>query len=415
MAHVQSRDLSHRQRVEVFEKTVAVVTKNYFDPNFNGRDWPRIAQAARESVVKQSDPDAFELAMHDVMRQLGTSHTGFFHQSVRRVPARLAIGATFSRRDVGYGPAWVVHDVHERGPADLAGVRRGDRLAAIDGKPIPADQAPMFPMGARPRVTFRRDSQLLEFDLPTPNPRSRQQPYAEPQAVVAKDLGSGIGYVKVSIFPGLLGLDVARTLDEVFASLSDKQIMLIDLRGHLGGGLGVLRLMSHLTPNKQPIGYTLSRRRAEQHVPKEALPRLDRLPTNLPNPLAIAWLALRYARRDPSVTLVSEGLGAKRWHGSVGILINEHTASAGEMVAAFARENQLARLFGAETAGRLLPGSGYKVGYGYMAILPKAAYITWKGERFEGHGVKPTDPVQEDFDRRDNDEVLETAIAALNG
>jgi len=87
--------------------------------------------------------------------------------------------------------------------------------------------------------------------------------------------------------------------------------------------------------------------------------------------------------------LVSEGLGPKKWHGRVTILVNEHTISAGEMVAAFALENQLAKLVGVETAGRLIPGSGTKVGAGYMLVMPKAEYRTWSGDRFEGRGVKP--------------------------
>jgi C-terminal processing protease CtpA/Prc len=59
------------------------------------------------------------------------------------------------------------------------------------------------------------------------------------------------------------------------------------------------------------------------------------------------------------------------------------------MVAAFASENGLAKLVGTETAGRLIPGSGFKVGYGYMLVMPKAEYVTWCGQRFEGSGVKP--------------------------
>ena len=75
--------------------------------------------------------------------------------------------------------------------------------------------------------------------------------------------------------------------------------------------------------------------------------------------------------------------------GRVVILTNEHTVSAGEMVAAFAKENGLAKIVGTETAGRLIPGSGFKVGDGYMLVMPKAAYITWAGDRFEGHGILP--------------------------
>jgi hypothetical protein len=86
----------------------------------------------------------------------------------------------------------------------------------------------------------------------------------------------------------LLGLDVAREIDAAVAELSSCDRLILDLRGHLGGGLGVLRLMSYLTPGNIPIGFTLSRKRAELGYEKEKLPRLDRLPTHLPNPFGVA-------------------------------------------------------------------------------------------------------------------------------
>jgi hypothetical protein len=99
-----SRDLTGAQRAEVFDKTTAKVTKQYFDPRFNGKDWPRLAKESRESIIAMDDPDRFELGMHELVRKLGTSHTGFFHQSVRRVPGRLAIGASFRRAETESGP-----------------------------------------------------------------------------------------------------------------------------------------------------------------------------------------------------------------------------------------------------------------------------------------------------------------------
>jgi C-terminal processing protease CtpA/Prc len=381
--------LSSAQRAEIFDKTVAKVTKDYFDPKFNGVDWPKLARERRDSILALSDSEAFELAMHDLVRSLGTSHTGFFHQSVRRVPARLAIGATFGKADSGGGPIWIARDVHDGGPAHAAGLRPLDVLKAINGAAITPPNQPMFPMGVNASLLIQRGSEDLTLTVTIPPPRSRKQPYSEMKAVTFSILENNVGYLKVSILPGLLGLDVARDIDAGVAALADCDHLILDLRGHLGGGLGVLRLMSHLTPDKLPIGFTLTRKVAEKGYDKEKLHRLDRLPTNLPNPLAIASMALKHLGRGESVLLVSEGLGTQKWHGSIVILVNEHTVSAGEMVAAFASENGLATLIGVETAGRLIPGSGFKVGHGYMLIMPKAQYITWQGYRFEGAGVKP--------------------------
>jgi carboxyl-terminal processing protease len=45
--------------------------------------------------------------------------------------------------------------------------------------------------------------------------------------------------------------------------------------------------------------------------------------------------------------------------GPVVLLVNEHTASAGEMVSAFAEENNLGTIVGTKMPGRLLSGSAF--------------------------------------------------------
>ena len=345
--------LSLVQRAEVFDKTVAKVTKDYFDPKFNGVNWPKIARERRDAVLSLADPEAFELAMHDLVRTLGTSHTGFFHQSARRVPARLAIGATFGKAKSETGQAWITRDVHEGGPGHKAGLLPLDILKSINGTPSEPPNQPMFPMGADALLLVQRGTDELTLSVTIPPPRSRKQPYSEMKAVTFSILEGNVGYLKVSILPGLLGLDVARDIDAAVLALANCSHLILDLRGHLGGGLGVLRLMSYLTPDKLPIGFTLTRKRAERGYDKNKLHRLDRLPTNLPNPLAIASMAVKHLGHGNSVLLVSEGLGPQKWHGRIVILMNEHTVSAGEMVAAFASENHLATLLGSETAGRL--------------------------------------------------------------
>lgn len=47
--------------------------------------------------------------------------------------------------------------------------------------------------------------------------------------------------------------------------------------------------------------------------------------------------------------LQTEGLGDQAFHGRVGILVNEHSTSAAEMLAQFAEENALATIIGTKT------------------------------------------------------------------
>jgi C-terminal processing protease CtpA/Prc len=64
------------------------------------------------------------------------------------------------------------------------------------------------------------------------------------------------------------------------------------------------------------------------------------------------------------------------------------------MVAAFAEENRLATIVGTKTPGRLLSGTTFRVGSGYILGLPVAAYLTWQGCMIEGKGVTPSIPVE---------------------
>lgn len=405
--------LTRKQREQVFDSVYRAVLKSFYDPKFNGTDWPNVALAARADIVAETDPDAFECRLHQLVRRLGTSHTGLFHQSVRRVPARLAIGATFSKQSAD-DLLWITDDVHPGSPAEEAGLRSGDVIISVDSKAAPgASEQLTFPMGSEWTLGVLRDGAEIALPVSVPNPRSRKQPHCSPTPMTYSRLDGNVAYLRVSIFPTLLGLDLARQFDAAFWELSSCESLVLDLRGNLGGGLGVLRLMSYLTPAKLPIGFTVTRKRAEEGYDKAKLPTLQRLPTNLPNAFAVVQMAAQYAGRDNSVVLVSEGLGFEKWRGRIAILVNKHTASAGEMVAAFASENGIATILGDRTAGRLIPGSGVSVGHGYMLILPKAQYITWSGNRYEGEGLVPDWKVERGSSAEVSDAVLSKALESI--
>src|SRR5437899_4713579 len=193
------------------------------------------------------------------------------------------------------------------------------------------------------------------------------------------------------MFPGAVGIDRAKIFDTAFVNLRDSTRLILDRPVNTGGGIGGLRLMSYLPPDKKEVGYSLTRARKEKGYSREKLPRFGRIPSHK---ATLLWLALRYGFIDKSILVVTEGLGPQRFHGRVIILVNEHTSSAGEMVAAFADENRLATIVGTKTPGRLLSGTTFRTGSGYILGLPVAAYLTWQGKVIEGKGVTPSVPVE---------------------
>jgi C-terminal processing protease CtpA/Prc len=204
--------------------------------------------------------------------------------------------------------------------------------------------------------------------------------------VMISKVADGVGWIKVTKFPGAIGIDIAKQIDHAIQELTACERLIIDLRGNAGGGLAFLRVMSYLTPERLPVGYSVTRARAETNYSKESLAIFNRIPSQK---AALIWLALKFGFRDDSVSIITEGLGAKPFHSRVALLVDESTTGAGERIAAFAQERKLAPVVGARTAGRLICCSVYKVGYGYFVRIPARAWYTWSGELLEEKGVVP--------------------------
>ena len=379
-------ELNEKQRIAVLNRVGSTFAKRFYDPTLNGVELESLIEAKRECIARCRSTEEFEKEMNDFLKAFGTSHVGFFHQSVARGSARQAIAATFCRTETKYGSRWVFQDVHAGGPADVAGIRPGDVLLLVGDREICPPESPSFTIGSANSVTVGKpNGTTAKVALFVPMPKSLKPPVVIPRTVSSRRLEQGIGLLKIAMFPGIVGIDIAKEMTEAVRAL-DCDRLVIDLRGNTGGGLGCLRLISLLCPDKRPVGYSLTRRGAERGYRPEDLPKFGRIPDRKSE---LIPLLFRFAFRDRSVALVTEGLGRQKFHGNVAILVNEHSASASEMVAAFAAENGLATIVGTKTAGRLMGASAFKVGFGYRVALPIAAYKTWQGKMLEGVGVCP--------------------------
>jgi carboxyl-terminal processing protease len=384
--------LDNQAKEKVYSRVCDLVTRKHFDPAMNGANWEELSKARRDQILQSSSDEEFEKQIQDLLAELKTSHTGFRHSKSAKIPGRHAIAATFMRYKFDGEERWMFQDVHEGGPAHAAGLRPGDILLQVRNKELMPPEPPIFPVGEDSQYAVQKpDGKRVVGNLVVPSPRSKSHPVIVPKAVLCSQLPDGIGWLKVTMFPGAVGIDLAKMFDTAVAHLKDSTRLIVDLRGNTGGGIGGLRLMSYLTPGKKEVGYSLTRKRKEKGYAREKLPRFGHIPSHK---ATLLWLALRYGFIDKSILVVTEGLGPQKFHGRVMILVNEHTASAGEMVAAFAEENGLATIVGAKTAGRLLSGSTFKAGSGYIVGLPVAAYLTWQGRLIEGKGVTPSVSVQ---------------------
>jgi C-terminal processing protease CtpA/Prc len=379
-----------RQKTLNTIKTLVATKHVTVDPEVYA-EWASTLDRVTPDLLTASPAD-FQQTIHSLLATFQTSHTGFLKPDAEMIPLRHALCATARKHPTADGERWVFQDVIEDGPADLAGIKPGDLLLAKDGVPIFAADNPRFGFGG----TYSFDLGNLNGTGPrtvsvtVPNkPAKDRPPMIEPKALSFRQ-EEGIPVLKVTTFPGAVGLRFAKELDSIVGKLTaeNSDRLIVDLRGNIGGGLASLRLMSYLCPDRRPIGYSLTKRHIQKGTKPADLPRINRLPESKLSQLGM-FVRFRFVHKDRSLVLETEGLGPRPFHGHIVMLINEHTHSAAEMVAAFAKENRLATLVGTTTAGEVMGGATFTAGEGYRLRIPVTTWQTWGGMQIEKKGVTP--------------------------
>jgi len=411
-AQVAPPQLSQYDRRAILDKVLATLDKRFYKHEKLNGDWRAAVDHHRPLIEAADTADGFEKSMSDLLAELHTSHLGFFHGSARRASSRAALSATYLADETPFGERWIFQDVHSGGAASNAGIESGDILLSVEGREIAPPEHPVFVMGKQTSLEIvGRDDQRRAVPVDVARPKGKKLHFVEPKLVEARHLENGLGYLKVAMFPGLVGVEVANEISRAVEGLGKIDSLIVDLRGNTGGGIGALRVMSLLTPGRIPVGFALDRKRVTPHLDLEKL-RFRRFHAIPASKNALWLLALQFApamlAKTP-IVLETEGLGRKAFHGRMTLLVNRHTASAAEMIVAFAHENNLARIVGEKTAGKLLSATSVKVGQGFRLALPTGAYYTWNGLVLEGTSIEPDELVAFDWQaaRANKDSQLE--------
>lgn len=387
-------------RRQVIESTISIFEQRFYDPALHGFALRRYVNENLQDLLRTT---AFSHELTKFLASVKAFPIEFFHASERQFALWKTIQATLHP----WNGRWMFQDVLTGGLADGAGVQPGAILVAINGREINVPEAPRFSRSPAVTITFENPGdrpQSFSFDAEP----AVQKTYTN--RVKHKLLRQGVGYIRISKFPGLLGIDVARELDGAVRDLRKPGVLIIDMRGNLGSeGAGNLRLMSYLTPAKIPVGYSLTRARAAQGYHREELVQFTKIPRYK---LLAPFSLLKFKNVDKSIVVVTEGLGKQSFHGRIIMLVNEHTVSGGEIVAGFASDHKLAIVMGANTSGRLLSWTTIPIGYDCFLTLPTGNYLTWEGKSFEGTGVTPDHsvPFSPEAARSKIDAQLDTAL-----
>jgi carboxyl-terminal processing protease len=399
---------------EICSEIEPLLREKLFHPTFTSKSQLDEAVSRFVSACSARSTDDPVQRVNAALPELQVSNTAFWGDTERPLGALWALNATLSMFLDGDRETWVFRNVVPDGIAAKAGIVAGDILAAIDGQPV--SKTPTFVAGKPHVLTLvDRDNRRREFSLSDGRVVANNCPpmAPPPPAITSSVIRPGVGLLRISGFPGIIGFDFARQLTAVVRKLQSEKCtrFVVDLRANHGGGLGSLRLMSLLTPKKVPIGYSLSRAARDAHKPQSALPVIDHIPGNKLG-LWLMALKFKFLHKDRSLRLVTEGV-SRPLEERVAILIDDSTRGGAENVAAFAQENHRAMLVGSTTAGENLGAANFTIAQKYHLRIPLVGWYVPAGHI--AGAVSPDHSVAPTFSalRQGRDEVLDRALELL--
>jgi tricorn protease len=227
---------------------------NYYDANFHGADWDAIREKYRAAARFAPSRSVYERIFHALNGELNSSHLGFYGNATSTKvwsternfhswePVTSHLGLIFDQEYVGE-QGWMVKRVIPGGPADTdqIGIRPGDLVVSIDGKPIRNGMDPTlllngpkpgkFILGIRSGDKERR-VYLEAITYPQARELVQKAMYAGRRDYVHRRSGGAFGYINIA---QMNNDEYNRFEREIFAEGFDKDGMVIDVRDNVGG------------------------------------------------------------------------------------------------------------------------------------------------------------------------------------
>ncbi|HEY6867140.1 MAG TPA: S41 family peptidase [Candidatus Eisenbacteria bacterium] len=230
-----------RGQLDLFSQVLYLVQNNYVDPPDN----QKLIKGAIDGMLKTLDPHTVYLPQQRAERMDEDFHGEYS-----------GIGISFEIRD----GAIVVISPLEGTPAYRLGIRAGDRIVEIDGKPLAKtitndDVFRMLrgPSGTTVQVAIAREDQPdeLRFTIERAKIPIESIPYAYM-------IRPGVGYVRIIRFAQTTGQELETALTTLRGQ--GMKSLLIDLRANSGGLLSqAVDVLDQVVPSDKLLVYTRGR------------------------------------------------------------------------------------------------------------------------------------------------------------
>ncbi len=356
--------------IKVFDEAWKVVKSNFYDKKLRGLDWDAMKEKYRPEAEKAKTQRELHAVVNRMIGELKASHCVLIEADVFRdniapeFAGKLSVRPGFELSALDGG--CFVTAVYEKGPAETAGLKLGDRIVTIDGKApdktdavVDAGSDPGIP--GHPHFVVRvkegeplklvvqrvKGGKTIEIDV-TPEELSQNKATRDSARVIERG-GKKIGVIHLWHF---MGAPIVKALRDALANeLAEVDGLVLDVRGRGGSPMVIQQVMSISKGLKMPL-----------------------------------------------VCLIDEG-----------------SRSAKEVFAWQWRRDALGPLVGVKTAGAVLGSTFFKLSDGSQLLLAVINVDNLAGGvKLEGVGVEPDFHVERDVRyAAGRDEILEKGLEVM--
>ena len=363
-----------REKSEAFAQGWKLMRDNFYDPSMHGADWNAIRERFAPRVAAARTSDEFRRLMSLMVGELNASHLGANPSDPpRQTTGR--IGVRFDRNDYEANGRLRVSEVIPLSPAFVAGIKAGDVIVAVDGKPIVNFDASLeHTVNKRTVITLdgtpRRDVVLRPIRNGDEKGLTYRAWVNANRAYVDKVSGGKLGYVHM--------IDMSSgSLNQLFLDLDaenrSKEGVVVDLRNNNGGFVNVY-----------------------------AIDVLSRRP----------YLTMTFRGFPPAPARTV--LGQRSLEKPTVLVVNRHSLSDAEDFAEGYRTLGLGKIVGEPTAGWIIYTSNVNLIDGTSLRIPFIKITDNRGQNME-RNPRPVDiPVQRAIGE-EGDRQLDAAVKELLG
>lgn len=358
--------LSAEVKSEVLDQMTGIITRNAFAGGADFSKLPELLEG-KKTLLEAADTNAkFVSTVNSVLSSFGFSHVQLMTPEamrMRRERKMVGLGIRVQPEDRGLR----IHDVFPGSAASDAGLEPGDLILEADGSKPTAATSLAGEEGAEIALKLEKSSgQTKDVKV-----KRRAFSTAIPESV--KWPQEDVAVVKVPTFDvSYDSKNVAKIMEEA----SKAKFIVLDLRSNGGGAVfNLLHLSSFFFERGTKIGTFLGRSTVDRYVKETNDESKD-----------LSKIA-EWAR--DKVTVGRSASSGEPFKGKVAVLINGGTGSASEIVAMGLREVKNCPVIGTKSAGAVLASFIAPLKHGFALQYPITDYVSIKGVRLEGNGIKP--------------------------